>query len=392
MFCPAQSLWDHLEPGPYAVGFQSSLEIDTSRREISLDPSQKLIGFRPVLVAVWYPSVRTTPGIKYAEFQDLDIQPDQPELKAFSRKLKNHSQESGAKILFSYDVNPPSAKEKTEALSRLLQVKSKASRRAPFVPGKFPVIFYCPGAEGSFDENVILFEYLASHGYVVISSAFQVNTTYVKNNIHLGRTIEKDLYFLIQHSSKLPFVDSSRLAAIGHSMGAQELLKFIGEQDCPLQSLISLDTTLETTFSKLQQKESKDFVKGTKESISRYFTQLRELSPPSIPVMLIASKRNNPDFSIFSSYLKHSSRYEVITSHLRHEDYISQGAQRSILPFKTKEQQQELTGVQNEYAQVCQLVLLFLDQTLKSDPDSKEAFTRFQKMSELLIRFQPAQP
>src|SRR5690606_2854940 len=97
MLSYAQSLWDHLEPGSHGVGFQSSLEIDASRREIALDPSHKLTGFRPVLVAVWYPSVRTTPGMTYAEYVDLDIRPDQPQLQAFALKLKNHSQESATK-------------------------------------------------------------------------------------------------------------------------------------------------------------------------------------------------------------------------------------------------------------------------------------------------------
>jgi len=56
------------------------------------------------------------------------------------------------------------------AFNRLLATDTFAVKNAPAVAGRFPVVIYHPGVEGTAEDNSALFEYLASHGYVVVGS------------------------------------------------------------------------------------------------------------------------------------------------------------------------------------------------------------------------------
>src|SRR5262245_40961173 len=67
---PARPLWGDLEPGPPAVGFTSSFDLDPSRRyQMTFASGQKYAdepGPRPILVNVWYPA---------AEDAEVDAEP-----------------------------------------------------------------------------------------------------------------------------------------------------------------------------------------------------------------------------------------------------------------------------------------------------------------------------
>ena len=87
---------------------------------------------------------------------------------------------------------------------------------ADSAPGRFPVVLYNAGAAGSYDENFVLFEYLASHGYVVVSSAFQSPfPDYVGNNLGGIDTSGPDLNFLIEAARQWGVADAVSIAAIG---------------------------------------------------------------------------------------------------------------------------------------------------------------------------------
>lgn len=365
--CFTQSLWNHLKPGPYPIGFRSSIEVDYSRRELTYPqlPSTKLPNFRPILVAIWYPAAEaSTMSMKYSDYLDT---PALPEWLEFSQRLKQFGQETAQKTLFKKE-NLPLSQEELSSFNQIFQERSRASRNVLAAQKRFPVIFYHAGAGGSFEENAVLFEFLASHGYVVVSSAFQANAMHVSNNMHFEHTEANDLRFLIQYSSQLPFVDIQKSAAIGHSAGAQFLLKFIGDRTSILQSMVSLDTTLEHTYSKLIQKEIRPFQKFRE----RFVKQLGELTPPAVPVMLFSSLRADPNFSIFDPYLKNSSRYEVILPDMRHDDYVTHGVLRSVLPSSNPGEEKELTGIRQSYDNLCRLTLLFLDSVLKGHREAEQ--------------------
>jgi predicted dienelactone hydrolase len=60
-------------------------------------------------------------------------------------------------------------------LDRLLAAPAYARRDAARAEGMFPVLLYSHGAGGTYEENSGMFEYLASYGYVVLSTAFPMS-------------------------------------------------------------------------------------------------------------------------------------------------------------------------------------------------------------------------
>src|SRR5207344_3442975 len=112
-------------------------------------------------------------------------------------------------------------------------------------PGKFPVVIYHPGLGGTFDDNAVAAEYLASHGYVVISSAYQAADSSILNiNGDLSTSFD-DLSYLLRHAATLPFADVSKVAAMGHSYGAQAVLGWRSRPNSPLDAVVFLDSTVE---------------------------------------------------------------------------------------------------------------------------------------------------
>src|SRR5258708_8092522 len=75
--------------------------------------------------------------------------------------------------------------------------------------GAFPVVLYHSGAGGSFEDNSVLFEYLASHGYVVVSRAFQpAFPKFIGNNMGGMERSGPDLDFLAKQTRQWPHADA----------------------------------------------------------------------------------------------------------------------------------------------------------------------------------------
>lgn len=294
--------------GTYAVGFRSSIEFDYGRRDVDG------AGFRPVLVAVWYPAAGASGArMRYRDYLDI------PDAGEFGLKLKRFGEE---RVTFDGE--------------------SRGYRDAPVAAGRFPVVIYHPGSDGPFNENAVLFELLASDGYVVISSAYQMSTAHVSNNVAFYSRSLQDMRFLMQVAGRLAFAGVTKVAGVGHSYGAQSLLEWIGERECPLRAVVSLDTTFEYTPKNFPG--HKEFIRNLEKSIQ-----------PVIPVMVFASAEKKPNFGKMDVFLKHAPRYEVSVPHLMHDDYVSHGALRADASAE----------VRASFGDVCATVKAFLDVVLR---------------------------
>ena len=324
----------NLPRGPHSVGFRSYFKYDSGR---------------PILIAIWYPATPAPTRMKYRDYLDI---PHTKELGEFALGLRKYSETIAKETVFHKKVELIGRADQS-FVDRQLERPSQAYRDAPATAGHFPVIINHPGAGGSFDDNVLLFEYLASHGYVVISSAYQTSTAYVSNNMNGTHRSIRDMQFLLQAVGELPYADIHKIAGLGHSAGAQILMQWIGQPDCLLDALVSLDTTLEYT--------PRNFP-GHKE----LRLKLESLGRPSIPVILFASAERKPNFGTFDTYLQNAPRYQVSIPHLKHDDFISQGAARALLPDPAE-------NVGRSYDVVCSTIKLFLDSTLKSSASATAA-------------------
>jgi len=87
--------------------------------------------------------------------------------------------------------------EERAILENFLDTKTAATQDAAASIGRFPLVINHQGLGVSFEDNSVLFEFLASHGYVVATSAYQPEDSECFNiDSDLVRSI-KDMEFLL---------------------------------------------------------------------------------------------------------------------------------------------------------------------------------------------------
>ncbi|WP_191042167.1 alpha/beta hydrolase family protein [Spirosoma validum] len=131
----------------------------------------------------------------------------------------------------------------------ILNTKVNAHRSSHFPTTTYPTIIYNHGGGGTANENAVLFEFLASHGFVVISCNYKYPADNEQGFEYYFAskkfTYCTDIEFVIQYSKQLPFTDPNRFYYIGHSFGAQQGLKLNQKGNRDIKRYILLDTTLE---------------------------------------------------------------------------------------------------------------------------------------------------
>jgi hypothetical protein len=350
-------LWGRLEPGPNGVGYRSFIELDGSRK---YDGKA-----RPILFQVWYPAFGPdTPGIPYEQYLRVPNVSAHPKFRA---RLEQFVRDVLADDLFHEKTEAALNNEESTALRTLLSTRTAAHLEATPLPGPFPVVLYHAGAGGSFADNSVLFEYLASNGYVVVSSAFESQVPELVANNRGG--IERsgpDLNFLARLAHEWPYADSSKLGAIGHSAGAQLLLEWIGSPKCPAKAIVSLDTTIEY---------HPELHKYMRERMSK-------LPPPRIAVLLFAQARLNPDFSPYDRYLGQSLRYEAQADEVSHDGFVTYG-----FLGRTLTRDPNAGAVRRSYEAVCRTIRAFLDASLRSDVEAAQALEHADPSSPVKIQY-----
>src|ERR1039457_3336486 len=132
--------------------------------------------------------------------------------------------------------------EERAAWDGLLATPVFATMNVQAAAGPFPVVIHHPGLGGTFDDNAVACEFLASHGYVVLSSAYQAADSSMLNIDGDLATSLEDLGFLLRYASTLSFADVSKVAAMGHSYGAQAMLAWRAGANSPVDAVVVLDS------------------------------------------------------------------------------------------------------------------------------------------------------
>jgi dienelactone hydrolase len=213
--------FDPMQYGPYPVGNKTLYWVDESR----WDPV--LFFWRTLQVEVWYP----------AEDCSRELPRD---------KVRNFLGEWDELILCIFGLLGVGDEELAN-----VENETRSARNSKIRSGEapYPIVLFSHGNRGLRFQNYIMFEYLASHGYVVVSPDHVGNalfTTY-PNRLVIYRFLmtpqafidrQKDLSFLIDKLDDLNQndpngffngkVDITRVGVIGHSFGAntaQEVIK-----------------------------------------------------------------------------------------------------------------------------------------------------------------------
>lgn len=225
--------WPGPPTGAYAVGFQHAFVIDSTRSFFRSDPLSSSNEMRPIRIYIWYPAEQAS-STDPMRFENYIVHPAPEGLEAYHELLLRHDRHSAAgQFLPGADT----------LVNKLLHSETLAVLDAPAAEGSFPLIVHSTGINGWQAEGSILYEYLASHGYVVVNVPQvgpyidQPNVPYSTTGVSLQG---KDLAVAMDYVLNEPFVDKDRIAAMGHSFGGLVAL-WLASHNPAVDAVVSLD-------------------------------------------------------------------------------------------------------------------------------------------------------
>jgi tetratricopeptide (TPR) repeat protein len=174
-----------------------------------------------------------------------------------------------------------------------------------------------------------------------------------------------DLSFLLRYASTLPFADPSKVAAMGHSYGAQAMLAWRARPNSPLDAVVFLDSTVE--YRPLDE-------------FATFKAALEQNRNSTVPVVMFADTRRQPHFEAFDPYLAYAPRYEVGVDGIEHNDFVSQGAIGKS------------DAVRRNYEAICAVIVRFLDACLKSDAQAQASLQNPAPGGPLQLKFKAPRP
>jgi dienelactone hydrolase len=227
------SLWGSLDAGPYGVGFEVAFGMDEDRAFGTGSAG------RPIRLFVWYPTLRDevsgrSANLRFGDY--LDVRAPSAGLEPYNEMLRERDLDV-ARRQFS-----PVSEEHFQAL---LAAPARARLAASPSPGRFPLVVHVLGRNDFQQESTVLWEHLASHGYVV-AVVPQVGPD--PESLRMPFSAEalalqvEDLEFAIRVARRLEFVHPSKLALIGHSSGA--IVAALQARSGGVHALVSLDGSI----------------------------------------------------------------------------------------------------------------------------------------------------
>jgi len=199
-------LWGPLTPGPYAMGFRKIRVEDSSRVEIGGHAAS-----RQVIVYLWYPAVNS-------EGQRLLLK----EWAALAAEDFYPLHAVNSDTLLAPPHPLPLAKGLVpDSLKNRINRHSHSQCDVPPVPGQWPLLIL---GQGLYYESplsqLVLCEYLASHGFIVATCPLMgTHSLQVQLNVEDLETIICDLECAMQTARRVLSVDREKLGVIGYDMG-----------------------------------------------------------------------------------------------------------------------------------------------------------------------------
>ena len=252
--CCSQVLpqWGKLKKGSYEVGYLDTV-IFKADEKFSYYSYQ---GNKPFFIGVWYPSSSDS-KVAYMHYKDYFNFQSKKEYAVILDSLKKAFHdvliESGILIdITTQDsiVHVPMGRVQRSLYEDVLNTRVSAKYHLPKLVKKFPCILYHHGAQSALFDNNVFCEYMASHGFVVISSSFNlpdqsgVDLLISSTDKRFGYLT--DFRFVIDFAKKQPWVDTTSMVAVGHSLGAQIAMMNDNQEGIKsFQRIIALHTTLE---------------------------------------------------------------------------------------------------------------------------------------------------
>ncbi len=333
-----------LNRGEYNVGFQHYITSDSTRTYSSLYGLTNQTIPRPIFISIWYPSNQSI-----AKKQPLSI------LNYFEILKEEEEWENlpNEQILnwFSYTNTPQN--------QRHLSEQSTAYANIEFAEDKFPVIVYAPSFQASSIENFELFEYLASNGFIVISSTSRGsdNRWFGNNSLKEIETQARDLEFLMKEAAKFP-ADPNKIALMSFSFGG--LSSVIAQmRNRNFKAIVSLDGTERYQYSLLKKSPFFD--------LDKFDVPYLHMAQKDIPQKVLLEDNINQELNtkfILYDSITESKAYQLKFNNLTHSYFSTLGV---LFEKRDKRQDKSDFEIMESYKWLSKYTLNFFKAFLKND-------------------------
>ena len=348
-------LWGNLRKGIYDVGYHVAYEYDSSRTVKSkYNYLNELVTgnvFRPVQISVWYPSSLSANDqtMQYSEYIIT-------RKTRFDYSLLNKKDIKNLINAFKKSVNwyNTSENKNNDFAELIINRETQAYKDASPYPGKFPLILFCSGGGDTPDSFDVLFEYLASHGYII--AAIPSNGMYKKSPSYNtideeSQTRDMELAMLFMH--KFVNADINNVCSMGYSYGGIVNVLF-ALRNFDIKTVLCLDGSICLI----------DRDRAVKNLAYFNPTNLR------VPFMNLTGKQTpDHDFTFYNS-LKYSDAYLLHFNNLVHYEFKSVPIIRNFENFKSDENS-NISSIKYDNEIAYEYILKFLDSYMKNDSESE---------------------
>ena len=359
--------WGKLEEGKYFVGYSDTVIYNPDQFYSFLDYK----GHKPYFVSMWFPlSKDTTISARvYGDYFNFSAPKNLKTLRdTLVQMQKTSFINYGIKNRLDSWDDREYGKPEQELFNKILSTKVNAQQSNKRPDNKYPVIVYHHGMGGTKDENSVLFEYLASHGCVIVSSNYHWPDQSIS-----PINLKNDLKFIVDYTTTLSFIDQDRIYFLGHSWGSQMGLILNQTGNHPIKSFILLDNTLEQM---------------SLEQVSRYYPDLDSVfrNHPNdfrTKTYVITSQKTykeggeyvkypEPEFEAFKLINNKNFEFLIIRKTLSHEAFTSVGVLRSI--YVDEFIQDDSTALKSQYQTYLKLNEQLLNLLNDKQPDTSIFF------------------
>jgi dienelactone hydrolase len=365
-FITAPPIWGPVEAGHWSVGMRVQAIAATPE-----DPSA-------LQLTVWYPTRESDAATRlhyrdYVGLMGFESEPETP---------RDEARATQAVTLYEQQLIDLGVPE--ESTAAWLDTPMTATPHAPPAPGRFPLVLVAQGRHHSAHHQAVLAEYLASHGYVVATTPSPTRAEppgplvdVLATARRQARELERALRVLRADAR----IDTSRVAVIGHSLGARAAFLFALAHP-EAGALVSLDGGIGT-------RRGKEWLKG-----------LPDFQPERVQVPLLHLFQEDdavvvPDFELLES-LRGAHRWMVRIPGMRHVGFTSVGAAATLAPGVVSAETAK--AVARGWATTADVTRRFLDATVRrrlvrptAPPPSASALLT-PDADALLEHWEPGQP
>jgi pimeloyl-ACP methyl ester carboxylesterase len=349
--------WKTMEMGPHLVGIQKMIYLDTSREydytfgDTTMSIQNQPKG-RPLLINIFYPAKSTNKG-REVTIEDLWKFEGDESFQHFLEKFESYEIDMAKMFAIHENLKLNDYKQKNsnhDSLINKLFVSYStstiyANKGLEISNNQLPIVIYHQGLGGTLDENLMLLEFLASHGFLVITSSF---STWHPGVGDTEASIQ-DIDFIIEKI--VPRLSANETVYLmGHSFGANTIFNYPAIGKKKVTGIVPLDSDYGYAFTYYMTKDKQPDLE-------------KQTNYESLPIFAVG--RSEAHFRMID-LLDKSQRYFLKINGFQHNDFCSQTILGEAHCFPFSENQDKIRLKSRVYIKFCNQILHFLLSAMKN--------------------------